>query len=273
VLVEALKIAPGDVRMTFMLAQAQRDTGDLQAAEVTARALRTAHPDDLRATYLLAQMLDARGRYEDVVALLKPEIARLRTARAKPEQIAMLMGSEGLALLQLKRTDESIAIFKEAIALAPDDTTVLFQYGAALDRAGRQPDAQKVFRDLIAKNPADANALNYLGYMLAEHGTALDEAVSLIERALKVDPDNPSYKDSLGWAYFQQGKLDLADPPLSDAAGRLPKNSVVQEHLGDLRLKQNRRAEAIEAWQRALAGDGEGVDRGKIQKKIDAARR
>ncbi len=273
VLVDALKIAPGDVRMTFMLAQAQRDTGDLQSAEVTARALRTAHPDDLRATYLLAQMLEARGRYEDVVALLKPEIARLRTAHAKPEQIAMLMGSEGLALLQLKRTDESIAVFKEAIALAPDDTTVLFQYGAALDRAGRQADAQKVFRDLIAKDPADANALNYLGYMLAEHGTSLDEAVSLIERALKVDPDNPSYKDSLGWAYFQQGKLDLADPPLSDAAGRLPKNSVVQEHLGDLRLKQNRRAEAIEAWQRALAGDGEGVDRGKIQKKIDAARR
>ena len=148
-----------------------------------------------------------------------------------------------------------------------------FQFGAALDRAGKQPEAQKIFRDLIAKDPLDANALNYLGYMLAEQRASLDEAVALIQRALKIDPDNPSYLDSLGWAYFQQGKLDLADAPLSTAAGRLPKNSVIQEHLGDLRLKQDRQADAIAAWQRALAGDGEGIDRAKVQKKLDAARK
>lgn len=271
VLQGALKIAPNDVRMSFMLAQAQRDAGDLAAAEETARALRSAHPEDVRTTYLLAQMLDARGRYQEIVDLLKPEIARLRAASAKPGQIALLLSTEGLALLQLKRPDEALALYREATTLAPDDTTALFQFGAALDRAGRQADAQKIFREIIAKDPLDANALNYLGYMLAEHGTSLDEAVTLIQRALKVDPENPSYKDSLGWAYFQQGKLDLADPPLSDAAGRLPKNSVIQDHLGDLRLKQNRRAEAVEAWQRALAGDGEGIDRTRIQKKIDAA--
>ena len=46
----------------------------------------------------------------------------------------------------------------------------------------------------------------------------LDEAVELVQRALKIEPDNPSFLDSLGWAYFQQGKLDLADPPLTQAA-------------------------------------------------------
>ena len=112
---------------------------------------------------------------------------------------------------------------------------------------------------------------NYLGYMFAEHATRLDEAVTLIQRALKVEPDNPSFLDSLGWAYMQQGKLDLADPPLSTAAEKLPKNSVIQEHLGDLRLKQNRPADAIAAWKRALAGDGDSIDRGKIQQKITIA--
>jgi tetratricopeptide (TPR) repeat protein len=126
---------------------------------------------------------------------------------------------------------------------------------------------------VISKDPLDAGALNYLGYMLAEHGTSLDEAISLIQRALKVEPNNPSYLDSLGWAYVQQGKLDLADAPLTAAAEKLPANSVIQDHLGDLRLKQNRRADAIAAWQRALAGDGDTIDRGKIQKKIDSARR
>ena len=97
--------------------------------------------------------------------------------------------------------------------------------------------------------------------------------MTLIQRALTIEPDNPSYLDSLGWAYFQQGKLDLADPPLTAAAEKLPKNSVIQDHLGDLRLKQDRHADAIAAWQRALAGDGDSIDRAKIQKKIDAAKK
>jgi tetratricopeptide (TPR) repeat protein len=273
VLGAALRIAPNDVRLSFMLAQAQRDAGDLDGAEATARAVKTAHPEDPRATYLLTQMLDSRGRHQEIVDLLKPEIAGLRAAKAKPGQIALLLGAHGLALLQLKRYDDAIAVYKEAVAASPDDTAVRFQFGAALDRAGRHPDAQKIFRELIAKDPRDANALNYLGYMLAEQGTSLDEAVNLIQRALTVDPENPSYLDSLGWAYFQQGKLALADAPLSTAADRLPKNSVIQDHLGDLRLKQNRPAEAIAAWQRALAGDGDGIDAAKIQKKLDAARK
>ena len=273
VLRDALKITPNDVHMSFLMAQAQRDLGDLNAAEETARALQTAHPEDIRTTYLLGQMLEAQGRHQAVVDLLKPEIDRLRAARANGGQIAMLLASEGLALQQLKRHDDALAILKEAVSLSPDDTNVQFQLGATFDRAGRQPEAEKVFREIIAKDPLDAGALNYLGYMLAERGTSLDEAVTFIQRALTVEPDNPSFLDSLGWSYVQQGKLDLADPPLSTAADKLPKNSVIQEHLGDLRLKQNRRADAIAAWQKALAGDGDSLDRAKVQKKIETARK
>jgi tetratricopeptide (TPR) repeat protein len=309
ILDEALKRSPGDVRLTFMLAQAQRDAGDLDGAEVTARALHQAHPEDARFTYLVSQMLEARGRYQEIVDFLKPAIASLRGGAGKPSQAALLLGSEGLALQQLKKYDEAIGAFKDAVALTPDDpvrqvlliqgysaagrhkdaietaekarakfpqdSTVIYQLGAAFDRAGRREEAEKTFRTLVADDPLNAGALNYLGYMLAERGSSpnLDEAVSLIQRALDVEPDNPSYLDSLGWAYVQQGRLDLADAPLSSAAGKMPTNSVVQEHLGDLREKQNRRADAVAAWQKALAGDGDSIDRSKIQKKIDSARK
>jgi len=295
--------------MTFMLAQAQRDAGDLEGAEATAKELHDAHPDDVRFSYLLSQMMEARGRYQEIVDFLKPEIARLRGGSAKAPQVAMLLGSEGLALQQLHKYDDAVAAFKEAVTLAPDDpvrhvlliqgfsaagrhkdaietaqkavtqfpedTSVRYQLGATLDRAGRRDESEKTFRALIAADPLDAGALNYLGYMLVERGPSanLDEAVSLIQRALKVDPDNPSFLDSLGWAYVQQGKLDLADPALTTAAEKLPSNSVIQEHLGDLRQKQNRRSAAIAAWQKALEGDGDSIDRSKIQKKIDAAKK
>ena len=307
VLLAALKIAPNDVRMSYMLAQAQRDAGDLDAAEATARALQIRQPDDVRAIYLMGQMLEARGRHQEIVDLLKPEIARRKAARGKGGEIAMLLGSEGLALQQLRRFDEAIAAFSEAIELAPEEpvryvlliqgysaanrhkealvaaekararfpeeTTVLYQLGAALDRAGRDAESEKMFRDVIGRDPLDAGALNYLGYMLAEHGRSLDEAAGFIQRALKIEPGNPSFLDSLGWAYLQQGKLDLADEPLTTAAAKLPRNSVIQEHLGDLRQKQGRHADAIAAWQKALAGDGESLDRAKVQKKIEAAKK
>jgi tetratricopeptide (TPR) repeat protein len=309
ILVDALKQAPGDLRLTFMLAQAQRDAGDLAGAETTARALHDAHPEDARFTYLLSQMMESRGQYQQMVDFLKPEIAKLRGDSGKGAQAAMLLGSEGLALQQLKKYDEAIAAFKDAVTLAPDDpvrhvllvqgysaagrhkeaietaekarakfpqeSTVVYQLGAAQDRGGKRDEAEKTFRQLIADDPLDAGALNYLGYMLVEHGPSsnLNEAIGLIQRALKVEPDNPSYLDSLGWAYVQQGRLDLADAPLSTAADRLPSNSVIQEHLGDLRQKQNRHGDAIAAWQKALAGDGDSIDRSKIQKKIDTARK
>jgi tetratricopeptide (TPR) repeat protein len=302
VITEALKLKPGDARLSYLLAQCERELGNLDVAETIARQLQSSRPDDVRGVYLLAQILESRGRYQEVVDLLKPTIARLKTDDDQASQVAMLLDAQGLALQELQRNDEAIAVFREAVQRAPDepvrhavliqgltaanhhaqavtaaeaarqkfpdDSGVAYQLGAALDRSGRRDDAERTFRDIIAHDPLDANALNYLGYMFAEHATRLDEAVSLIQRALKVEPDNPSFLDSLGWAYVQQGKFDLADPPLSTAADKLPKNSVIKDHLGDLRLKQSRPIDAIAAWKRALAGDGDSIDRGKIEQKI-----
>ena len=97
--------------------------------------------------------------------------------------------------------------------------------------------------------------------------------MALIERALRVEPDNPSYLDSLGWALFKQGKTAEAAVPLGRAAAALPANSVIQDHHGDVLAKQGIWVEAAAAWQRALAGDGESIDRDAITKKLQDARR
>jgi tetratricopeptide (TPR) repeat protein len=170
------------------------------------------------------------------------------------------------------RKAEAITAFQELIKRAPEDASLVYQYANLLEKGGRVADAERALRDLLARDPLDANALNSLGYMFAERGERLDEAVDLVQRALKVEPANPSFLDSLGWAYYQLGELDLADPHLSQAAGKLPQSSAVQDHLGDLRFKQQRFADAVAAWERSLAGDGEAIDRARVEQKLRDAR-
>jgi tetratricopeptide (TPR) repeat protein len=170
------------------------------------------------------------------------------------------------------RPEDAIKAYATLIAAVPDDPTFVYQYAHFLDRAGRPADAERALRDLLARSPDDANAMNSLGYMFAVRGERLEEAVELLRRALEIEPGNPSYLDSLGWAYFQQGRDDLADAPLTQAAAALPRVSVVQEHLGDLRYRQKRYADAAAAWERALAGDGEDIDRAALEKKLQDAR-
>jgi len=108
--------------------------------------------------------------------------------------------------------------------------------------------------------------------MLAERGERLDETVNYVKKALEIEPDNGSYLDSLGWAYYKADKLELAESNLRRAADQLKSNSVIQDHYGDVLLKMGRIDEAIAAFNRALTGDGDSIDRAEIDKKIRAAK-
>ena len=84
---------------------------------------------------------------------------------------------------------------------------------------------------------------------------------------------NGAYLDSLGWAYFKLDHLDLAEMMLQQASEQMAWNSVIQDHFGDLMLKLERYGDAIAAWERALAGDGDEVEVSSIEQKIGDARR
>jgi len=142
-----------------------------------------------------------------------------------------------------------------------------------LEQQEQYTEAEAAFREALERDPLHGPSLNYLGYMLAERGQRLDEAVSLLQRALETDPWNGSYLDSLGWAHFVRGDLEPAQKYLSLAAERLPLNSVVQDHFGDVLLKRGDRDGAVAAWERALKGDRDSVQPDAITRKIEAARR
>jgi tetratricopeptide (TPR) repeat protein len=261
----ARALAPGEAVYASYLAQAHLNAKRYDGALAVLRPLRASRPSDARLVQLEARALAGAGRRDDAIAALRAFVA------AQPTEVSVHLALAD-QLQESGRTDEALRVLDEAGARFQGSLDVLFQRGALLDRAKQPAKAEASFREVLQRDPLHAPALNYLGYMFAERGERLDEAVELVQRALKIDPGNGSYLDSLGWAFYKQKRYAEALPPLVEAAEQLPANSVVQDHLGDTLEALGRTADAIAAWQRALSGDREAVDVAAIERKIARAR-
>ena len=106
---------------------------------------------------------------------------------------------------------------------------------------------------MLDVNPNNAPVLNYYGYMLANRGIRLDEATSYIQHAVKQDPNNGAYLDSLGWAYYKQNKLPEAQEYLEKAVDREGNDPTILSHLGNVYLKMGRNDRAAELFEQSLS--------------------
>ena len=177
-----------------------------------------------------------------------------------------------MALLELGNKQRAIELLESTAAKFPRDAETQFKLADVYADSGRSTDAERMLRQMLTANPADHRALNYLGYLLAQNGKDLDEAIRLVNRALLADPGRGEYLDSLGWAYYKQGNLNEAEKYLSQAAQKLPDHPEILDHLGDVYAKRGRWQEAIDAWTRALATKEADIEPVAVQRKIEDAR-
>ncbi|NNE99269.1 MAG: tetratricopeptide repeat protein [Pyrinomonadaceae bacterium] len=112
--------------------------------------------------------------------------------------------------------------------------------------------AERILREVLAQSPEYPLALNNLGYLLIGQNRNLEEALELIKRAVKIEPLNSSYLDSLGWAYFKLGRLDDAEDSLRKAFRLNSSSATILEHLGDVYKKRGKTSQAKLVWQKAL---------------------
>ncbi len=264
--------APRDISAWYLLSQVDRRAGDAARAEEDARHIAEIDPADPRGPLALADARAARGDYRGAVATLDPAVRAARPEDVASGLYARLAGSLASALEQSGDMGRAVTVLEDARRRDSSSSQLLFDLGAAYDRAKRFDQAEQTFREVIATEPANADALNYLGYMLADRGAKLDEAVAFITRALAIEKDNPSFLDSLGWAYFKQARLDRARDPLQRAAAALPTTSVIQDHLAELYFQLKLYGDAATVWDRALAGDRAGIDAAAVTKKRDRAK-
>ena len=125
----------------------------------------------------------------------------------------------------------------------------------------------------IQLNPNHADALNYLGYSYADKGINLEEALSLIKKALELKPDSGYIIDSLGWVYFRLGKLEEALNTLKKALGLVKDDPILHEHIGDVYEAMGNHKDAINAWTEALKfhEKEEGL-KDRVDKKIESVK-
>ena len=256
----AILLDPGDGALKAYRAQALVLAGNYGLAISLLHELRAGQPGDLRLARLEADALRGQGNFDAGAALLRPLAEAADAGPAGPQVLSEFYASD-------HRYTEAAAMLKTAQAKFPKELSLQFQYGAMLERLKKFDEAERVFRQIIAADANYAPALNYLGYTLVERGR-VPEALALIKRAVTLDPYNGAYLDSLGWANLKLNQLDLAEASLRTAAEQLVKDSVVQDHFGDVLAAKGRFGEAVEVWRRSLAGDGEQIDRAKIDRKI-----
>jgi len=268
VLEDVVKADPLEIAAYEQLTELYLKAGELSKALADARQCLLIQPQELK---WHLQVIDLLYRMRDYAKMADA----LSEARKRFPNTGKLAFFHGIALTQIKHHDEAMRAFEEAEIEAmnsqPDmlDADFYFQYGAAAEQAGRYVKAAELFQKSIDLDPSNAESLNYLGFMWADHNENLDKAEKLIRRALEIEPGNAAYVDSLGWLLYRQGKYKEALSELLHAAEGLPDpDPVVFEHIADTYDKLGKKTGAVLYWQKAQQLD---PDNKMLAEKLDAA--
>ena len=252
-----------------------RDAKEFDKAIEVSRKAVDADPKNREFKLMLAGELADQGQVDEALAMAKG----LLDNSEKDRTVWIALGQLDVRLRRWKDADEA---FNKAAALTTkkeDRTYLVFLRGELAERQKHYEPAEQFFRQALELDPANAMTLNYLGYMLADKGIRLPEALKLIRKAVELEPMNGAYLDSLGWVYFKMGEYELAEENLRQAVSRDQSDPTVHDHLGDLYEKTGRIRLAAAQWeislteyQKSAPSDVEPGDVARVEKKLESAR-
>jgi len=261
---EAKRVAassPGDADAMLVEAELAFSSGAPQAGRDLLARLERDHPDDPMLFGRMVALLVRAGKTRDAVALAghwaaahpadyhgemlearaqllaKQNVAALEHARAAvalaPDSVEThaLLGS---VYQSAQRWAEAESVWNAATLRFPSDTRLPLQLSYCREKLGDLEGAERPLRELLARDPDDAEALNSLGYLMADHSRNLTEAEKMIRRALEQEPDNGAFVDSMGWVLYRLGRLVEARTQLERAVTLTGGDPIVCEHLGDV---------------------------------------
>ena len=269
---------PEDSQILLSLALLEEELGESEQAAEHFQALLDRNQNQNEAHYYLGRIAEdnnepwlALDHYQQVMnsrEFLPAQLAAARvisTTEGTAEAVDYLQRQAGIypehanqlariqtdLLLSDGQNELALEYLTNALATNPDDEDLRYTRAMVAERAGDKTLMEQDLRIIIEKNPDNAEALNALGYSLTLMEGRLDEAEPLITRAIELQPENAAIIDSLGWLYFQQGRINDAGPLLLDAWNRM-KDHEVAAHLGEWYWVTGDKSSAKNIWEEGL---------------------
>lgn len=235
----------------------RRDDAAFYLGQVEERA---DHPEKALAWYgkvshEASNALDSRLR-SAVLWSRQGEVGRARETLQQlrgeyPSEVEQLYLAEAEILAQVGREDEALEVYGNALKAFPEHPDLLYARAMYAVRIDRIDLAEQDLRRIIDEDPEHADALNALGYTLADRTKRYEEARQLIEAAYRLKPDEPAVVDSMGWVQYRLGNYEAALVYLRQAVDAM-NDGEIAAHLGEVLWAMGRQDEAWSVWESAL---------------------
>lgn len=259
-------LRPDHTEAVLLSAGLLSSEGQFALAAETYDSVPTDAPEFFLAEMGRADMLLASGKPDAALEVMQALAKRLPDVLAVQATYADMLRRQEKFVDAIKVYDHAIGLLGEAEA---KDWPLFYSRGICHERQKNWEAAETDLRRALALSPDQPQVLNYLGYSLLELNQKLDEALSLIERAVAARPDSGYIVDSLAWAYFRMGRYEEALPHMEKASLMEPVDPVVTDHLGDVYWAVGRHLEAQFQWRRALSYNPQEKDAERMRRKLE----
>jgi len=288
---------PDNPDMAFAIALISLQLKDFQGAEEQLRkSLGAGKKDQDRVQYYLGQLSEAKESDDEAMAYYREVrdgehrfAAQLRllyllnkrdgleAARAHLQQIradnnqqrVQLVLIEAQLLREAQRHADAYRVLQQGLEKLPNHPDLLYETAMLADKNGKHDAAERLLRKLIQLKPDHAHAYNALGYSLLERNERIAEALTLVEKALQLAPEDAAIMDSVGWGYYRNGRLDDSVNMLRRAYAGNP-DPEVASHLGEVLWMRGDKDEAQKVWQDSLKSHPDSAQLQAVIKKFTA---
>jgi Tfp pilus assembly protein PilF len=268
--------------VSTQIVEAYRQGKEFQKAEQESDAAVKKYPTNAPVHAAHALVLADAGKIDPAVVEVKKFLGPGSDAAGKGKADRTYYASLAQVYEKGHKWDEEAKALDAAEKLSESNRekqAIWFSRGAMYEKMKKLDASESEFRKILQADPENAGALNYLGYMLADRGVRLNEALQMISKAVEQEPASGAYLDSLGWVYFKLGKLPEAEENIRKALETTPRDATVRDHLGDVLLRESKVREAVAQWEISLKewnasspADLEPEQVAKVKTKLDGAK-